>query len=382
MKHVLYGTTALVAAGLFAGAPQVAYADVELELGGRYMGAAGAVFSEDFGENVVDEDNFRNHIFVQDVEVYFSGETVLDNGLTIGARVELEAERRVASGGHSYIDAVYAYASGGFGEARFGNFNEAGVNLCYLVPSAGYMFGADSPIFSFSAAGTNATCPGLESAASGGQDKATKIMYTSPTFGPLHFAVSYTPENLEGDFVSRFDNNDSQLEDVISVAATFAHDFNGFNVVVGGSGAWADYEVDVPEGDDPSWYNAYVNLSFSGFTFGGAFGYTSNYVDYAQIDKWVYGAGVTYNFEEWTVGLGWTHGEYEQADFGGADNTNEKDIIQLTGSYALGPGIAIDAMVGYNDFEDDELTDNGTSTTVSDGDYDAFEVALGLRVGF
>lgn len=394
MKHVLYGTTALVAAGLLAGGATAlvgagllaggaqAAEGVKLSVGGYYKGAMGAVISEDFGQGFV-EDNFRDHAFVQDIEIHFKGETVLDNGITIGARVELEGEHRNFD--RPWIDAAYAYASGGFGELRFGNFVEAGATLAYCIPAAGSLFGVDTPFFSFSNAGTNSTCPGLELAAGAGNDKATKIMYTSPAFGPLTFAVSYSPEQLEGDHVTRFDNNDSQLEDVISVGVQFAHDFNGFNVVVGGAGSWADYEDIDEEGDDPSWYNGYVNLSFSGFTLGGNFSYTTNYVDYAEADKLVYGAGVTYNVDAWTVGLGWSHGEYEIAGEGldPDDNEDELDIIQLTGSYALGPGIAIDAMVGYNDFEDDAFSGAASAgTSSSAGDYDSFEVGLGVSINF
>jgi hypothetical protein len=148
MRVSLLGSTALASFALIA-ADAAAADGVKLEIGGRYKGAAGVVPSEDFSASAgVDDDDARNYVFKQDVEVYFQGETVLDNGLTVGARVELEGQTS-----DDQIDAVYAYFSGGFGEVRFGDTDEAYAQLCYLVPSASELFGADSPDFNFSNAG-------------------------------------------------------------------------------------------------------------------------------------------------------------------------------------------------------------------------------------
>ena len=114
MKKALLGTTALVAAGLAVGDAYAADTCVQLTIGGRYMGAAGALFGET--SDFYREGNTRNYVFKQDVEVYFQGHTTLDNGLEVGARVELEGQTS-----SDQIDAVYAYFSGGFGQVRFGD---------------------------------------------------------------------------------------------------------------------------------------------------------------------------------------------------------------------------------------------------------------------
>src|SRR5262249_53022655 len=197
MRKALLGTTALIAGGLAVGDAYAADG-VKLSIGGRYMGAAGVLFAEDADGYATS--STRNYVFKQDVEVYFLGETVLDNGLTVGARVELEGQTQAAD----QIDAVYAYFSGGLGEIRFGDTGEAMAQLCYLVPSASAIFGADSPNFNFSNAGvagagnrnipgygaTNGTCYGVD-------DKSTKIVYFSPNFAGFSFAASFTPDNTE-----------------------------------------------------------------------------------------------------------------------------------------------------------------------------------------
>src|SRR5262249_52315957 len=128
MKKALLGTTALVAAGLAVGDAYAADG-VKLSIGGRYMGAAGVLFAED--ADGYPESATRNYVFKQDVEVYFLGETVLDNGLTVGARVELEGPTQTAG----QIDAGDADFNGGLRELRFRETGEGTTQLCYLEPS-------------------------------------------------------------------------------------------------------------------------------------------------------------------------------------------------------------------------------------------------------
>jgi hypothetical protein len=391
MKKALLGTTALIAAGMAVGDAYAAEG-VTLELGGRYMGAAGVLFAED--SDFYDEDDTRNYVFKQDVEVYFAGETVLDNGLTVGARVELEGQ---TSG--DQIDAVYAYFSGGFGEIRFGDTGEAMAQLCYLVPSASGIFGADSPNFNFSNAGfggygaTNGTCYGLD-------DKSTKIVYFSPNFGGFSFAASFTPDNTEdtrntlGGFGTRSSEDLGQNSENLSVGAQFTHDFNGVNLALGGGGTWSFDREGGSDTDERHDYNAYAQVGFSGFTIGGALGIRQNRGGDGS-DDLVWGAGVTYNWDAWTVGFGYSHGRYELfqpgatftfIDSAGATTTvtalsdvvDDSNIFSLTASYALGPGIQIDAVAEYYQYQGD----GDDFPLGADRDFEGFSVGLGTLIQF
>jgi len=393
MKKALLGTTALIAAGLAVGDAYAADG-VKLSIGGRYMGAAGAVFDDSDLPGL--DDTWRSYVFKQDVEVYFLGETVLDNGLTVGARVELEGQTS-----SDQIDAVYAYFSGGFGEIRFGDTSEALGQMCYLVPSASAIFGADSPNFNFSNQGvagygaTNGTCYGVD-------DKSTKIVYFSPNFAGFSFAASFTPDNTEdtrntkkttafsdlGGAASRFKIDTGQNSENLSIAGNFTHDFNGINLVVGGGGTWS-FDRENSLNDERRDYNAYAQVGFSGFTVGGAFGYRQNRGSDGS-DDLIYGAGVTYNWDAWTVGLGYTHATYEIAQpttvtttvgtvvtttsFG--DVVDYSNIFSLTASYALGPGIQIDGVVEYYDYQ--AATEGG----FPDRDYTGFAFGLGTLISF
>jgi hypothetical protein len=388
MKKALLGTTALIAAGLAVGDAYAADG-VKLGLGGRYMGAAGVTFDDADG---FDEDDARAYVFKQDVEVYFLGETVLDNGLTVGARVELEGQ---TSG--DQIDAVYAYFSGGFGEIRFGDTAEAFAQMCYLVPTASGIFGADSPNFNFSNAGvtgyagTNGTCFGLD-------DKATKIVYFSPYFAGFSFAASFTPDGTEDTrnfvdgFGTRSEEDLGQNSENLGIAASFVHDFNGVNLVVGGGGTWS-FDREASNVDERADYNAYAQVGFAGFTIGGAMGIRENRGGDGS-DDFIYGAGVTYNWDAWTIGLGWTHGRYELAQPGTilaagpgttiaatSDVADDSNVFSLTASYALGPGIQIDGVVEYYDYQADG-DEGGAPIIAGDRDYEGFAFGLGTLISF
>jgi len=376
MKRVFLGSTALVAAGMACG--NAAAADgVELEISGRYMATAGVVFGEDFSASSgIADSGVRNYVFKQDVEVDFSGEVTLDNGLTVGALIRLEGQTEE----DDQIDKVYAYFSGGFGEIRFGDLEEPYAQLCYLVPSASELFGADSPNFNFSNAGaagyagTNGTCYGLD-------DNSTKVVYFSPVFGGFQFAASFTPDNTEDtrNFVdgvgTRLKNDDEQNSENLSAGATFQHDFNDVNLVVGGGLTHSFLKEVNPNNVDPaSSYNAYAQVAFAGFTIGVASEWRENFGD-TSADQWVYGAGAKYNWDAWTVAFGWTHGDYEKAvgENGVGPFNADHDIFSLTASYGLAEGISVDGVVEYSRYR---------SRDAAGPDYEGVAVGLGTYISF
>ncbi|WP_119460555.1 porin [Rhodospirillaceae bacterium SYSU D60014] len=356
MKNILLGTSALVAAGLMV-APAAAQEGVQLGLGGFYFGAVGG----NFDESGAPSDRQDDVEFKQQVEVHFDGETTLDNGITVGARVELEGFRTT-----DVIDEAYARFSGGFGEVRFGDDDDAYAQLCYLVPTASSAFGADSPFLNFSNAGTNGTCYGLSG-------DSTKLIYFTPSFGGLQLAGSYAADDHEAsaDNFTGTEVKDGGLQDIYSAALTYATEIDAFSIAVGGGGSWAKYEDPASDLDDPAHYNAYVQGGFAGWTIGAVYNLRENDLG-DNLDSEVYGAGVTYGFEAWTVGLGWTHGEYDDGATLGFVPVDELDIYQFTAAYALGPGVTVDAMVGYND-----------GAAVAGGeDYESVEAGVGFGLSF
>ncbi|MGH6959829.1 MAG: porin [Dongiaceae bacterium] len=320
MRGLLLGSTALAAAGLIAG-PAIAADGVKLGIAGRYAAAFGGAIGEDsnaFGF----EDAIRDYVAKQDVEIHFRGETTLANGLTVGARVELEGQTS-----SDQIDAVYVYFNGNFGEIRFGDTLEALASLCYTIPSASNMFGADSPLFNFSNAGvfgysgTNGTCYGID-------NKSTKLVYFSPDFAGFHFAASFTPDNTEDTrntvdgAATRFSNDFGQLSENLSLAATFEHEFNGVALGLGGGASFSFDRENTSDfaADNRREYNSYARVGYEGFTIGGAWSLRSNTADFGDVDNQVFGAGATYGWSRYAIGFGWTRGLYERG-FSGTDES-------------------------------------------------------------
>ena len=86
MKHLMLSTA--VAAVAFIASPALAQEDsgVKLGLGGMYKGYVSYV---DMDEDLAD---IHAMDILHETEVHFKGETTLDNGLTVGAKVEAEAD--------------------------------------------------------------------------------------------------------------------------------------------------------------------------------------------------------------------------------------------------------------------------------------------------
>ena len=378
MKNLLFGTTALVATGVIASA---VYADqgVKLGLGGYYQGAAGILFNQDHGNSDAGH-NTRDVVFRQDVEVWFLGETTLDNGLTVGAEIQMEGQQS-----EDQIDEVWAYFKGGWGQVRFGDDDDATNQLGYLIPSASSLFGVDSPDFEFAntrgngngAFQTNVTLLDISS-------DATKVIYFSPTFGGFSFAVSYAPDRRGEDQYTgqisannpggtTYSNNVGQVQDVFSAAIEFDHDFNGVSLASGIGFAEGQWENPLPNQDKTSWgMNAHLDVTYVGFTFGGSMAYRDNYTTVgAGSDYIVYGVGATYNWDAWTVGLAWSHGHYE---YTASTDDDDLDIVEFTGRYDLSPGISIDAMTGVSTL----AAANGSPRS----DYTAWEGAIGFNINF
>src|SRR5687768_4490321 len=130
MKKVLLGTTALLGAGLVA-SPAFAADGIKLGVGGFFKTAYMVNFDDD---SEGDNGNERNTDGVfSDAEIHFTGSTVLDNGLEVGARVELEGEDN-SGDGNDQIDEAWIYFSGGFGELRMGSDDDALTGACILPP--------------------------------------------------------------------------------------------------------------------------------------------------------------------------------------------------------------------------------------------------------
>ena len=376
MKRVLLGTTALVAAGFFAGEAQAKF---DVTVNGSWNTAGGYVDEDGSGR--------QNTAINQDWEVHFRAQQTLDNGLIVGGRVELEGATnngtdttQSGSSGFDQIDERWMYFRGGFGEIRVGDEDDARKLKSYTAPDpTGFIFGVNSPTFTFNNLRTgelvssNTTIPNLE-------NDSAKIIYFTPSFGGFQLAASYAPDGTQdrSAFGTGGTQNGpgspapltgAQHSNDWSVGADYSGEFSGFTI--GAGGGYSKGYGETHDQSDPSIWAVGLNVGFAGFTVGGSIAMTSAEGPGGQTSNFtVYDVGVTYVLDAVTVGVGWSHGDYDRAAIGGTDTL---DQIQIGAAYALGPGVTLAAMVGYFDY-------NGDSGAVQDNS--GYQAAVGAGLNF
>ncbi|MDQ7249099.1 porin [Dongia sedimenti] len=376
MKRILLGSTALAGAAVVAGAAQ-ASDGVKLDVGGFFQTVYEGVFDKKSGGHFGNHRNLDR--FEHNAEVWFKGETTLDNGLTVGARVELEAENA-----NDQIDKSFVYWSGGFGKVQIGSQDGPIGGYCILPPGATANFSAFSPNAwgSNDPVGSNAACIDV-------LGNSQSILYATPNFSGFQLRLGYTPSNNAEDYTQTGvngsgtpSNPDGTAHHSFAAYATYSYAGDGWGVDWGGGGSWQGKFNDTEGGNDgeSQAYQTGLNLTFGNFGVGGVMEYFNTGGD--DNNAWVAGGGLSYGVDAWTVGLQGSHGHYDgtgpalsfATNPGGSRNLNR---VILTGNYALGPGVDLDAELGYVWFHD---TGDGVD---SDQDkYSAVSVAVGSKLTF
>jgi predicted porin len=387
MKKVLLGTSALLGAGLVA-SPAFAADGIKLSVGGFFKTAYMVNFDDDSEGEPGNERNTDG--FFSDSEIYFRGSTVLDNGLEVGARVELEGETD-----GDQIDEAWIFFSGGFGEIHIGSEDEALANNCILPPGGTGNFSAFSPNqWGANTLTSNTACTGVDSFSPDRGD-AQKILYVTPSFAGFQVALSYTPNagdeshvQVGGPHVGMPVNVEDESRHNVSLYATYSYEGDGWGLTWGGGASFEGHVEQTAGGADreeSDFYQTGLNLSFGNFAVGGVFEYFNDFASFngdaganeQDGDFWVAGAGISYSFDPFTVGLQYSHQDRD-IDVEDADNSElTLDRIALTGNYSMGPGIAIDGEIGYT-WQDVE----GPAFDEGADNYDSLEIGIGTNFTF
>jgi len=375
MKKVLLGTTALLGVSTLAGAAQ-ASDGIKLDVGGFFRTVYMGVFDSKKDNHFGDHRNYDK--FNHNAEVYFMGETTLDNGLTVGARIELEGEN---SG--DQIDKSYVWFSGGFGKVQIGSQDAALAQFCIMPPGGTTNFSGFSPNAwgSNDPIGSNSACTDTES-------NSQKIVYITPNFSGFQLRVSYTPSNNAEAYTQvgvngagTPSNPDGTAHHSFGAYATYDYAGDGWGVNWGGGGSWnTQFNHTHPGGNDGTsgFYQTDLNVSIGNFGVGGVF----EYYDIGGNDNnaWVAGGGLSYGVDAWTVGIQGSHGRYNGLGVAFANNPGGHRTLNrviATGSYQMGPGVLLDAEVGYTWFHD-----GGSAATGATDHYRAVDVAIGSAFTF
>ena len=454
MRASLLSTTTLVAVTLVAGEATAA-SGLKLGITGFYRNAIGGSFGNSpTTQHIVTVGgipsvstaglgNFdrQNVSMRQQIRVNFTGKTTLDNGITVGVLVGLDAENVAKSDSTSQINRAYADFSGKFGQIRIGEAYSALVTDCIMDPgNVTSQFGVNSPENSFSNVGfaqirnqtlhtanvsnspasyfstfgvapmgSIGTCFGIES-------KGNKIEYFSPDIGGLTFGVSFTPTGGQrraggglsyGTDVTAPGSGDTG-NNILSVAFDYTHDFGGWTLELGGGGEWAFTQYTPAggtTGNKPAWYQGGVQVGFGHFTVGFSGAFMQNYIhdDYSAAntagpndDGWIVTAGGSYTIDAWSFGLQGLYASFQQSASAvlgtsapgvSADNQIFWGV-SLNAAYALGPGISLEGQVAYTASNYGNLSGPGFSVpvpvavAVDASKVHSFELDLGTAINF
>jgi len=370
MKKILLGTTAIVAAGMIAAPSADAAEKLKVSVGGYMEQWFGYTSTDDEGGTDLSGFDVKS-----DAEIHFKGMTTLDNGISVGINVQLEANHN----GGDQIDESYMIVKGNFGEINLGSENSALYKMNY-GPSD-YGIGINSGDQSSWAtkpsnvSGSFFRSPfGSTNIEPARTNDSEKLTYYTPRIEGFQLGVSYIPEAGQ-DSNGQPDRN-STLSDGYAVAANFKRDFDGFNVGV--SGGFGGFTEGVAAGqDDPKAWSAGLTLGFGGFSVGAAYADADGTTDAADSDG--YNVGVAYATGPWGVSLGWFHGEVEGSTTAGVTSGNgEHDTYALSGKYALGPGVTAAATLAHTEYDTDNTSATGAALDGGESTY----FVVGMKLSF
>jgi len=409
MRRFLLGSAALLGAGMAAN-PAVAEDAIKLTVGGHFKEAYMVVEDDNdtdpeapFGGDLGADHNRDG--FFNDAEIDFTGSTVLDNGLEVGAQIELEGETQ----GHQ-IDEAYIWFAGGFGEVRIGADDEALHKACVVPPGGSSNFSAFSPnqwgansgalMSIFSGMSDASICRGVDD-----DSDAQKIIYTSPIFAGFQLTASYTPNGNDEDHTDGVGphlgmptNVNGESRHNTSAAINYGYDGGDWGLTASLGGSWEGHvEVGGTPGidekiDNQDFYQAGINLYVGNFAIGIGGEYFYDLVGFhvddledITADSWVAGIGASYSYDAWIFGAQYSHREDDHKVSGGGDTTKfdfQQDRVVGTVTYLFGPGMNFDASVGYTWLDSDPEFGQITETDDDLDDYQALEFGLGATIVF
>ena len=387
MKKLLL-TSALVGGLAFVASP--AMANVDLGIDGFFKGyVTWNNQDEDPDVGVGDSADANAFDIVRTTEIQFQGETVLDNGLTVGFHAEMFADTVDSMG----VQESYAYFAGNWGRVNFGGEDGAAFLLQIAAPSAdsnidglrqtiaseNYDLAPDDDgpaVFDFQ------TLDGV--AFDYAQDfsgYSDKITYITPVFNGFQAAASYSPDNDEAaafgvgatDVVNAYD-------DVWELAARYEGQFDAIRMALGAGYTHANLEQeDTPVAandfsDDFKEWNVGANLGFGPFNVGAVY-LRNNGGDLGS------GAGAAFSTDSdtrtWVLGVDYTTGPfvlgasyYDRDAERGASDDLETQRYSGGVTYTYGPGMTFRGSVHHIQHE------------VGDEDFDSTSVLLGTNIGF
>jgi len=426
MKKILLAGTAIVGVAMLS---QPAKADLKLDLQGYFRGYA--VYTDNAEPGLTKSGAANNKLskfsFMRDNEVHFTGQTTLDNGLTVGVHNELklgsEANGPGAGGTPNFgaqqhdpfgypgdeptmTDETYAYFQGEWGRVNLGSEDGAAYLLQVAAPSADsnidglrvYISGFDQATWIPGAfkAGTGLGGAGVNLPL--GYDNADfrqseRLTYLTPKWNGFQAGASYAAvpgmqNAFGGTYGQPVDSNVGQFKDLWEASARWDGEFSGFGISIGGGFSGASTQNTAAAGalgsKDLETWDGGLNFTWQQFSLGGAYRWSNTGTSEAV-------GGANADARIWDVGLGWDNGPWHagasyynnllDGDAYGFEAATPTPGSKLTlqretvgGGYTYGPGMTVRGAVAL--LQADANSGTGSETK------DQTQVTIGTDINF
>lgn len=309
-----------------------------------------------------------------DNELHFSGQTTLDNGLTVAVMYEFESGGRDNT---AYNDEWSISVSGSFGTIKTGADDNALAMIHNNAPRVGGRLFNGGTIGNDVMAGAYVLKPdGFDDALLSDtildtNGDAESISYISPAFAGFTFGATYVPS------VNNNENVPTQPRDANSVVsdaygAGLAYKGAIGAVSVGADIGWltADPANTV---DSHHEYSAGLNLGYAGFIVGGAFRQVDRDAPGTapDLDARIWEVGVSYETGPYGVSLNYVQGSQDVA----RSQDDKVTYVELAGEYKMGPGVSLVGGLSHVKFDQQ-------GTAASGADNDGWVLASGLSLTF
>jgi predicted porin len=391
MKKALFGTTALVAVGALA-APALAADPIEIGVSGRWYGYAGFALNGQNGGAGEPGENRRNHGLWHESEIRFTGETTLDNGMTVGVNIQLEGEtvgEKEEKVGDQ-VDENYMYVEGNFGRLELGEIDGASYSTNVFLPSAYFYQGPNYASVVWGGFGSSYTAqlntvPWTYPGADAGD--STRVSYFTPRLNGFQLGVSYAPEKCAQDVgytgaCGRFNDLFSTDNDVVrdddgnivggvhseiwDIGANYNTDLGGMSLAL--SAGYQDRSVEAPVAgfEDRREWAVHAKLGSGPFTVGAGYREDNKGTAAANSDLTAWAISGNYKMDSWTFGAG-----YVAQTVGASPGDGEDEVTGFAVGidYAFGPGIILMGGIDRWNYEDNASNpaDENSFTTLTAG---------------
>ena len=397
-KHLL--STSAIALGVAMASPAAAQ-QWDVTVGGFYKGYVGA--SDLSGSGVAGTNRDGVDTFT-DGEIQFKPSITLDNGLTIGAHIELETQNT-----GNQIDEQYLTIEGDMlGKIIIGNENSAGYLSMTGAPTVTSLW-INSPSASAYLPRTGVNTfrqAGLSSFTEvAGNNDVQRITYFTPSFNGLTVGVSYAAGNFTNAANNYAPDRDAggAVSDIFDIGVNYTQSFGGVDVTLAGRWGTGDrngtaettvvsldpatvsidpdtgsISIDpdtvstdpATSGGDPTTWGIGGRLGTNGFVLGAS--YTENDSDIAGGvgDQKGWSLGATYDIAgPWSVEALTYQGE---VDNGSGVSDSDYEAYRVGAARDLGPGVKWEIFYIHSD------TKNGTNGNKIEGDM----IGTGLSLSF